>query len=310
MKRRWVKPLAWLFSGIVLLVTAGLWRFVVGPKLLYKAIGQQKLLIVGEATVMVGQGVGGGRKEPGESAATVQLLLRLGVSPNQLDAYDEQTPLHKAVMAEDLATCRVLLDAGVSPNIRSWFGSTPLHLMMHHQGEEVLELLLAHGADPNLKDSQGATPLHAPFQDVEQFQGWEDKPLLPKYALLIKAGGRLDLRDKDGRTPLYLATEYGLPEVYDLMVASGADRKEKTPDGATLLQAAASGRFVFDDEGKITLLKKLAPLFGTINTPDNEGYTPLDYAVPEGKYKDGMGVQDFTIVELKRLGAKLGKATK
>ncbi|MCX6367100.1 MAG: ankyrin repeat domain-containing protein [Armatimonadetes bacterium] len=307
MKRRWVKPLAWTFCGIVLVVTAGWWRFVGGPKLLYNTIGQQKALVVGEETVMVGQEAVMVRKEPGENAAKVQLLLRLGVSPNQLDAYDEQTPLHKAVTLQDLATCRVLLDAGVSPNIRNWFGSTPLHLVMHHQGEEILELLLARGADPNLKNNQGGTPLHDPFEEVEEYQGWEDKSLAPKYALLIKAGGRLDLRDKDGRTPLYLATECGLPEVYELMVASGADPKEKTPDGATLLHAAASGRWVFEDKGKVTLLQKLGPLLGTINTPDNEGYTPLDYAVPGRKYKDGMGVQDNTLAALKQLGAKPGK---
>jgi ankyrin repeat protein len=279
-------------------IAGGWWRFVGGPKLLYKSIGQHKT--VNAINTM-------SSKTPDETAATVQLLLRLGVSPNQLDANDEWTPIHKAVMSEDLTSCRALLDAGVSPNIRSWFGSTPLHLVMHHQGEEILELLLARGADPNCKDRQGATPLHGPFQEVEEYQGWEDQYLAPKYALLIKAGGKLNLRDKDGRTPLYLATECGLPQVCELMLASGADPKEKTPDGATLLHAAASGRWVFEDEGKVTLLKKLAPLLGTINTPDNEGYTPLDYAVSGRKYKDSMGVQDFTLAALQELGAKPGR---
>lgn len=300
MKRRWLKPTIWILSGIVLLVGFGWWRFVVGPKLLYSAIGQQKSLMVGGTSLM-------NQKEPGESAARVQLLLLLGVSPNQLDAYDEQTPLHKAVMAEDFATCWALLDAGGSPNSRDGFENTPLHSVMHHQGEEILELLLARGADPNLKNKEGATPLHGPFQEVEEYQGWEDTALAPKFALLIKAGAKLDVRDKDGRTPLYLATECGLPLVCERMLASGADPKEKTPDGATLLHAAASGRWVFEDKGKVTLLKKLGPLLGTINTPDNEGYTPLDYAIPGRKYKDGMGVQDNTLAALKELGARPGK---
>ena len=60
---------------------------------------------------------------------------------------NQETPLHAACQRGDLATIRMLLDAGAHVNSRNRFRFTPLHCACHGGDLEVVQELIRRGAD-------------------------------------------------------------------------------------------------------------------------------------------------------------------
>ena len=119
-----------------------------------------------------------------------------------------QTPFLRAAMAGDLAVMRLLLDKGADPNISTFAGTTALMAAsgvnwMSDQTftesketlMEAVQLCLDKGADVNAKNSMGVTAVigaaNRGSDDILEF--------------LVKKGARLDIRDKEGRSPLVWA---------------------------------------------------------------------------------------------------------
>ena len=66
--------------------------------------------------------------------------------------------LHIAVLRGDERTVRLLLEAGVDPNILGDLGSTPLHYVDWNSGTKIVRLLLDHGANKDIVDKLGNRP--------------------------------------------------------------------------------------------------------------------------------------------------------
>lgn len=66
-------------------------------------------------------------------------------------------PLHSAAAARDLATCRVLLEAGAPPDARQQQGWTALMAAGQHGLDALADLLLAHGARRDVRADDGRT---------------------------------------------------------------------------------------------------------------------------------------------------------
>ena len=76
---------------------------------------------------------------------------------------DGETPLHKAVIGNEIAVIRLLLRAGADVNARNYYGNTPLHkgafLCNDAEDFEVLRILLEEGnADTTVRNNEGLTP--------------------------------------------------------------------------------------------------------------------------------------------------------
>jgi len=56
----------------------------------------------------------------------------------------------------------------------------------------------------------------------------------------VADGGDVDIRDKHGRTPLMYAAERGNAALVTVLLEAGADPAATTPDGATVIELAAS----------------------------------------------------------------------
>ena len=87
----------------------------------------------------------------------------LGISVSTLSGAEgraHELPLHRAVVAGDLAAVATLLDdEDADPNQRDAENNSPLHFAADRGFREIAELLLRRGADSSAVDADGNTPL-------------------------------------------------------------------------------------------------------------------------------------------------------
>ncbi|MBZ5675507.1 MAG: ankyrin repeat domain-containing protein [Acidobacteriia bacterium] len=119
-----------------------------------------------------------------------------------------QTPFLRAALAGDITVMRLLLEKGADPNIATFAGTTALMAasgvnwmtgQTYTESKEALmeavQLCLDKGGDVNAKNSMGVTAVigaaNRGSDDILEF--------------LVKKGARLDIKDKEGRTPLVWA---------------------------------------------------------------------------------------------------------
>jgi ankyrin repeat protein len=119
-----------------------------------------------------------------------------------------QTAFLRAASAGDLAVMRLLLDHGADPNIATFAGTTALMAAagVNWMGGqtftepkesllEAVKLCLDRGADINAANSMGITAV------IGAANRGSDEIL----EFLVKHGAKLDVKDKEGRTPLVWA---------------------------------------------------------------------------------------------------------
>jgi ankyrin repeat protein len=134
------------------------------------------------------------------------LIVALPViaASTQADAAD----LLGAVAAGDIGQVREALKAKPDPDTRDSFGGTALHGAMFRDSIEITELLIDYGCDVNaIGPANGYTPLHDAV--------WANN--VAGARLLIERGARLDIRAKDGLTPLEKAEKEGKTEIAALL---------------------------------------------------------------------------------------------
>jgi ankyrin repeat protein len=135
-----------------------------------------------------------------------------------------QTPFLRAALSGDTATMKLLVQRGADPNIPTLAGTTPLMAAAGVNwtvGQtftespqalvDAVNLCLELGADVNAANSMGLTAL----------LGAANRGSNDIIELLVKRGARLDITDKEGRTPLRWAEGVFLASV-------GAERKPAT----------------------------------------------------------------------------------
>jgi ankyrin repeat protein len=161
----------------------------------------------------------------------IKLLLDKGANPDATlkrpaygkhhdlvgDAFmgEGTTPLMRAARTGDVASIRLLLDRGANPAARRKDLSNALFIAAAGRGGglptgprtipgasnvEAIQVLVAAGLDVNAFNGAGQTALHAAAQ----------RGLDEVVKTLIDLGAKLDLRDKQKRTPLDLALGVGL----------------------------------------------------------------------------------------------------
>jgi uncharacterized protein len=135
-----------------------------------------------------------------------------------------QTPFLRAALSADTAAMRLLVQRGADPNLPTLAGTTPLMaaagvnwVVAQTYTESVqarldaVKLCLELGADVNASNSMGLTALLGAVN-----RGSNDI-----IELLVARGARLDIKDKEGRTPLRWAEGV-------FLAAVGAERKPAT----------------------------------------------------------------------------------
>ena len=198
-------------------------------------------------------------------------LIRNGARINFRESLNGKTCLHYAAAKGDTNIIEMLLrDRRINVGVKDISGRTPLHYAAEAGQLDAVKLLTA------------KLPKEPRKNDEEE-------------KLSEKGKKMLDLADKGGRTPLYLAATEGHVNVMEYLVENGAVVNTKAEDGSTpLLQAA---RNKHDDVVSFLIEKK-----ADVNVKDEDNMTPLHFAAKRGNYK--------AVDLLVRAGAKVNVVTK
>lgn len=135
------------------------------------------------------------------------------MSNEKKDTYG-QTPLHYAVMANDLKAVQRVTFKKIDLDAVDSHGVAPIHYLMGSRiGDsmrvkiDILVHLVGCGANINITDAIGQTPLH-----LALIAGHEEI-----VKLLINWGAKLDIMDMLNQTPLKLAKKYKMKDVVTQM---------------------------------------------------------------------------------------------
>jgi ankyrin repeat protein len=96
----------------------------------------------------------------GGNVATTELLLKKGAAIEaRAKSKFRNTPLQTALLSNQYATAKILLDHGADALVRQSRGFTPMHEGAISGRIDILQLLLDHGAEINSVADNGQTPL-------------------------------------------------------------------------------------------------------------------------------------------------------
>src|SRR5579871_354969 len=241
------------------------------------------------------------------------------------------TAFHFAAREGDIATGRVMLDAGVDINQVDADNTSALVVALLNKRYTYAKFLLDRGADPNLADVRGRAALYAaidmrnqdysampahkeddPLPSLDLIQALLDRGANPNTTLVKNLPGRSGMDAGDttlgaGATPLMRAARAGDAAVMRALLAKGADPNLTTRDGNTALQFAA-GVGYRDKNTKGTesealeALKVAVGLGLDLNRENNRGETALHGAAERGG--------DTLVQYLADHGARLDAKTK
>lgn len=160
-------------------------------------------------------------------------------------ACEELTALHDAVQRQNAPLVELLLKSdGVDVNVTNKDGLTPLHLAVSQVRPDMTDLLLAAGVALDVPDGKSCTPLYYAAANgsirmvkslLNAMKAAEQEPVLDGIVsiaaengharvleLIIAAGGDVNERDGQGRTPLMKAALANADEVLKLLLQAGA----------------------------------------------------------------------------------------
>jgi ankyrin repeat protein len=169
--------------------------------------------------------------------------------------------LHMAALNGDITTFKSLLLQGAYIDARDQLECTPLHRAASRGHIEILRLLLEQGANPYAAEYNGMSALH-----LASLHGH-----LPAVSLLLQRTD-VNVQDKDGYTPLFLATRSDNIHMLAGLISRGADINVKNKLGNTPLYEAVR-------RANVDMVKLLCNKGADVNIQNIYGWTPLHLAV-------------------------------
>ncbi|XP_063904028.1 uncharacterized protein LOC135123367 [Zophobas morio] len=169
-------------------------------------------------------------------------------------AENAETPLLLASKSGHLKIVKYLLHLNDEINKPKKFGETPFHVASENSHKNYLQYFLNVGEEIN--------------------RGSVDS----SFECLVEAGAEINRGNKQGETPLYVASKMGHEKLVEYLMTDGAEINRARNDGATPLLIASQN-------GHDKIVEYLVTVGAEINRASNDGWTPLLIASQNGHEK-------------------------
>ncbi len=176
-------------------------------------------------------------------------LLQHGVKVN-FQGKEGMTALIWAFLQENKKGYEHLLDKGADPNLQMTEstltsdgvtdGNSATSLAAMHEDPWYLEVALKHGGNPNFVNPVNRMPVI--FQCITLLDRSHPQPRLEQLKMLIAAGADLNARNKSDITPLMYAARLNRYDMAYLMLQAGADPRQKTKWGTSVVYEIKESR--------------------------------------------------------------------
>ncbi|KAG6617642.1 Serine/threonine-protein phosphatase 6 regulatory ankyrin repeat subunit B [Phytophthora cinnamomi] len=142
-----------------------------------------------------------------EEIDVIKELLAVGATLDAVDS-DGQTPLLQACLGGQLKIVRMLLNAGANPSHQNRQAHSPLHyLSAFCRDRQLLRDIIANGADVNAKSMKLNTPMHFAAMNGNEVA----------TQVLLEHGASASVINEDKRSVVYLAKKWRHRSVEDLV---------------------------------------------------------------------------------------------
>jgi ankyrin len=212
----------------------------------------------------------------------VKLLHDMGAPINQQDpAYLGATPLlicsrcDRSACSSGRCKAKVaeyLIQRGANVYLTDTHGRTPLHRAAQSGCETMVQLLLRTRAKHKLDQpdlNHCATPLHFAVQ------GYSSRGSARVVELLAEKGANVNNQDKNGMTPLHIASRSGAVDIVRVLLEREAQVDMTSYDGKTPLHVAVQA-------GHLNVVRLVVEYSKRIDQNDVRGWTPLAIACAHG----------------------------
>lgn len=201
--------------------------------------------------------------------STAKALIEMGVSvdgapPGQSQTAAARTPLHLAILGKHKEMVKLLLQSGADPEKQCNAGNALLCSLLGGDNHDIAKLLLAHGVDPRKATQSGFTALHC---DAE----WAMSGGI--IAELVRSGLPVDVKQEDGRTPLFRTILFDRKTNADVLLSLGANVNAVDNYGNTVLHKIAQ-----EGDRKAEMATFMISRGANVNAVSFYGETPLHKA--------------------------------
>jgi len=192
--------------------------------------------------------------------ATVRKLIENQEALNIVDK-DGRSYLHLSAYFNKCEITQLLIKAGLKVDCRDHSFLAPLHSACSNNSADVVKLLFEHGADLNARDVNWLTPLHisAAENSLDCLNHLNRNPVY------------LNVPDKKGSTALHYSAAKGYYEFSENLLKNGADPKLQDNNGRCSLHYAVI-------KGDDRVVQLILDQDVDINLKDNHGLTALHVA--------------------------------
>lgn len=154
----------------------------------------------------------------------VNILIDAGIDINCQD-HQGHTPLHAAVICQQIPIIHRLLSSGSNPNVKDKSGQTPLLHAIGTGDRHVFELLCEYNARLDMKDNLGEDAL---FKAVKAGDTTLTRKVLVGHV-------KVNQVNVYGETPLMIAVDHERVGIVKSLLAAGADPNLADKGGETVL---------------------------------------------------------------------------
>lgn len=198
----------------------------------------------------------------------IKTLLQKGADITIVDK-NNLNALYWSAMNENQDVVKLILKSDTCDvNSKDINGETPLMCaLVYNKNIEVIKELINAGSNTSIKSNAGLTALHAAAQGTT--------PEILQYLLELNCFADINIADNYGHTPIMIAAQRNSDtDILEILIKNGADISARNNMGVSVLHFAALNEH--EEIIKYILENKL---YDNIDVTDNEGNTPLIYAL-------------------------------